>query len=46
MEQIQANKDPKKLINRKDVTSNVFKKPTFDTKIYYYYFTEIRKDKN
>lgn len=44
MEQVHDNQEKnKKLPVRKDDTFIVFKKPIFDTKIHYYYFTEIRK---
>lgn len=47
MEQVQAQPlcDKKSSpTNSKGVTSNVFTKSVFDTKNYYYYFTELRKD--
>jgi hypothetical protein len=36
----------RKLPPRKEPTPNVLRKSVFDTKNYYYYYTEIRKDRN
>lgn len=40
---IKANRE-KKALERIGVQSNVLRKSDFDTKNYYYYFTELRKE--